>query len=82
MQMIQHPSKEQVRAYLAQRIAQRRQEDLPPPTPDEIRRQLGWSLCPHSGYAGALTFPSSVARLSALLCLAWFCSAFLPNNSR
>ena len=35
-----HPSKQQVRAYL-----QRRSHDpKPPPTPDEIRRELGWHL--------------------------------------
>ena len=35
-----HPTKEQVRAYMAAREAARR----PPPPPDEIRRQLGWRL--------------------------------------
>jgi hypothetical protein len=35
-----HPSKEQVRAYMAARESARR----PPPPPDEIRRQLGWRL--------------------------------------
>jgi hypothetical protein len=35
-----HPSKYLVRAYL-----ERRSHDIkPPPTPDEIRRQLGWGL--------------------------------------
>ena len=35
-----HPSKQQVRAYL-----QRRSHDSkPPPSPDEIRRELGWQL--------------------------------------
>jgi hypothetical protein len=35
-----HPSKYLVRAYLERRA----QEVKPPPTPDEIRRQLGWGL--------------------------------------
>ncbi|GJJ03362.1 hypothetical protein RugamoR64_39000 [Duganella rhizosphaerae] len=38
-----HPSKETVRAYLARR-AQATPE--PPPSPEEIRRQLGWYLIP------------------------------------
>jgi hypothetical protein len=37
---ISHPTKEQVRAYMAAREAARR----PPPPPEEIRRQLGWRL--------------------------------------
>lgn len=39
---IVHPTKEQVRAYMAEREAAR----LPPPAPDEIRRQLNWRLEP------------------------------------
>ncbi len=35
-----HPSKYAVRAYLERRS----HEVKPPPTPDEIRRQLGWGL--------------------------------------
>jgi hypothetical protein len=35
-----HPSKDQVRAYM-----QRRSRDAsPPPSPEEIRRELGWGL--------------------------------------
>jgi hypothetical protein len=37
---ITHPTKEQVRAYMAKRELARR----PPPAPEEIRRQLGWRL--------------------------------------
>jgi hypothetical protein len=37
---ITHPTKEQVRAYMATRELARR----PPPAPEEIRRQLGWRL--------------------------------------
>jgi hypothetical protein len=35
-----HPEKEQVRNYLAKRQESRE----PPPSPEEIRRQLGWGL--------------------------------------
>lgn len=35
-----HPSKQAVREYLAQR----KRAAAPPPTPEEIRRQLGWQL--------------------------------------
>ncbi|WP_199271842.1 hypothetical protein [Pseudoduganella flava] len=35
-----HPSKEVVREYLERR----NHEGAPPPTPEEIRRQLGWGL--------------------------------------
>jgi hypothetical protein len=39
-----HPDREVVREYLAKRHA----EKLPPPTPEEIRRQLGWRLEPNN----------------------------------
>lgn len=39
-----HPSKEQVRAYMAER----RVSQQPPQTPEEIRRQLGWGLMQQS----------------------------------
>jgi hypothetical protein len=35
-----HPSKEQIREFMAQRQA----HPAPPPRPEEIRRQLGWHL--------------------------------------
>jgi hypothetical protein len=40
MTQITHPSKHAVRAYLERRT----HEVKPPPTPEEIRRQLGWGL--------------------------------------
>ena len=43
------PSKEQVRAYLAQRRVAR----LPPPAPAAIRRLLGWGACVADRYAQA-----------------------------
>jgi hypothetical protein len=39
---VTHPTKEQVRAYMVSRGRAHR----PPPTPEDIRRQLGWKLAP------------------------------------
>lgn len=36
------PTKQQVRTYLTGRATAK----VPPPTPEEIRRQLGWDLRP------------------------------------
>ena len=64
------PSKEQVRAYMAQREHACR----PPPRPEEIRRLLGWC------YAGgaqsgqlprALCLPQAMGQLGVLLALEW-----------
>lgn len=35
-----HPDKEQVRAWMVSR----QRDPVPPPAPEEIRRQLGWWL--------------------------------------
>jgi hypothetical protein len=35
-----HPSKEQVRQFMQRRRVDR----TPPPSPDQIRRELGWHL--------------------------------------
>lgn len=68
---ITHPTKEQVRAYMANRGAARR----PPPAPAEIRRQLGWRLTPPSKTEHPLIqfylLPSTCSRLTALLVLDW-----------
>jgi hypothetical protein len=40
------PDKRKVRAYMDQRT--HAEHDDPPPSPDEIRRQLGWGLIPHN----------------------------------
>jgi len=37
---IQHPPKQLVREYLERRA----RDSAPPPTPEEIRRQLGWGF--------------------------------------
>ena len=75
MHHITHPSKEQVRAYMLQRTAER----LPPPAPEQIRRQLGWLSCDDSWTQGAgtraLFFPVKLAQLAALLAVEWvFCA--------
>jgi hypothetical protein len=74
MHHITHPSKEQVRAYMQQRTA----EHLPPPAPEQIRRQLGWSSCDDFWTCGVgtrtLFFPAKLAQLAALLAVEWaFC---------
>lgn len=40
MTPVTHPSPQQVRDWMKQRQA----EQKPPPTPEEIRRELGWEL--------------------------------------
>ena len=69
-QSVTHPSKEQVRAYmLAREHAQR-----PPPPPEEIRRQLGWRLTPHSPYCaliGLYLLPATFGQLAAQSLLDW-----------
>lgn len=40
MSAITRPTKYLVRQYLERRV----REQKPPPTPEEIRRQLGWGL--------------------------------------
>jgi len=71
MQNGMHPTKEQVRAYMHARESAHR----PPPTPEEIRRQLGWygAAEPHLLFpAGAsLLFPSAIAQLATLLAVEW-----------
>lgn len=37
---VKSPAKEQVRQYITERVAER----SPPPSRDEIRRRLGWTL--------------------------------------
>jgi hypothetical protein len=39
------PPKELVRAYLAKRT----QTESPPPSPQQVREQLGWHLIPENG---------------------------------
>lgn len=65
-----HPTKEQVRAYMHLREFDRR----PPPTPDEIRRQLGWygeSHCGDFSTGQGLFLPGTIAQLATLLAVEW-----------
>ncbi len=68
---ITHPTKEQVRAYMAGRGAARR----PPPAPAEIRRQLGWRLTPPASPDDPLMqfclLPSTCSQLTVQLVLHW-----------
>ena len=48
-----HPSKHVVRAYLERRS----QAAKPPPTPQEIRRQLGWTLLAGDNKMGNFSNP-------------------------
>lgn len=40
MQSKPHPTQQQVRDWMTQRQV----DHTPPPTPEEVRRQLGWNL--------------------------------------
>ncbi|SFU69432.1 hypothetical protein [Pseudoduganella namucuonensis] len=73
MHSVPNPTKEQVRAYMRQRG----RTQMPPPSPAEIRRQLGWC---HEKDAPFLVFPSpqlvlilpgTMAQLSALMAVEW-----------
>jgi hypothetical protein len=89
MHPVPHPSKEQVRAYMTQRHHAR----LPPPSPDEIRRQLGWDYQSCNGCTNtpclvfpsprlALFLPGSMAQLSALMTMEWLFRAAGFSRSR
>lgn len=43
--MANHPDKQLVRQYMAGRAVQ----GSPPPSPDQIKRELGWWLVPSNG---------------------------------
>ncbi len=45
-----HPSKELVRQHMQQRV----KDHTPPPTPEQVRRELGWELIPHDPERGKL----------------------------
>jgi hypothetical protein len=75
MPTITHPSKEQVRAYMIQR----ERACLPPPSPDEVRRQLGWRLGDDDPLIVHLCvlLPATVGQLAALIAIDWF---FTPTR--
>ncbi|MES2152445.1 MAG: hypothetical protein V4508_21920 [Pseudomonadota bacterium] len=64
------PSKEQVRAYMAARGSARR----PPPAPEEIRRQLGWSMTDASNDAFLQFYliPTTCSQLATRMALHWW----------
>jgi hypothetical protein len=66
-----HPSKEQVRAYMAERELARR----PPPAPAEIRRRLGWQLAPSDGALSSMPIyllAPVCSELVAQVAIDWF----------
>ena len=65
---INQPTKEQVRAYMAAREAERR----PPPPPEEIRRQLNWRIAPSDEDRVLVQFcliPSTYGQLAACIAI-------------
>ena len=83
---IVQPTKEQVRAYMAAREAQRR----PPPPPDEIRRVLGWRIeqsDPDIQFLKFYLIPTNYSHLATSLLIEWLSAwsasapfSFLPNT--
>jgi hypothetical protein len=71
---VTHPTKEQVRAYMAAREAARR----PPPAPEEIRRQLGWRLQQADEERMRAQFyliPTSYSHMAAQITFDWMLAA-------
>ncbi len=78
---ISHPSKEQVRAYMAARESARR----PPPAPDEIRRQLGWRLLDGEQERLRVQFyliPTTYSRLATQILCDWMLAPLRRRPSR
>jgi hypothetical protein len=65
---VTHPTKEQVRAYMMAREHAHR----PPPSPEEIRRQLGWQLAPPEPTDAMVAFCMLSATLGQLAAQAAF----------
>jgi hypothetical protein len=77
---VNQPTKEQVRAYMTAREHARR----PPPSPAEIRRQLGWQLAPTdstSAFIGLYLLPATLGQLATQAALEW-CFAPLRATKR
>ena len=83
MTQANHPSKYLVRAYMERRS----HEVKPPPTPEEIRRQLGWYGQQIQQDRGpsvvdyGFIFPSTLAQLATLLAVEWLFLAAGVNRS-
>ncbi|MBB3223391.1 hypothetical protein [Pseudoduganella umbonata] len=69
-----HPSKEEVRAWMARRqVSSRAGLPLPLPSPDEIRRELGWHQLPVARQEAAIpALPLLLAELAALTAVTWY----------
>jgi hypothetical protein len=77
---ITHPTKEQVRAYMARRESAHR----PPPPPAEIRRQLNWRLAPSDDDSVLLQFcllPSAYSQLTAKVLFDWLFASSRANGA-
>jgi hypothetical protein len=71
---ITQPTKEQVRAYMTARESARR----PPPSPEEIRRQLGWRLLRADEDRLRIEFyliPTTYTHLATRITLHWMLAA-------
>lgn len=78
-----HPSKEAVRAWMVRRG----HTTAPPPAPDEIRRELGWTRSPPGDAAAGLVclpafLPFVFTELAALTALAWYCLAWQAGGKK
>jgi hypothetical protein len=77
---ITHPTKEQVRAYMARRESALR----PPAAPADIRRELGWRMAPADDQHPLVRFchlPTTCTQLTAQLVVEWLSAsarAFRP----
>ncbi len=69
-----HPSKEEVRAWMARRrVSSRAGVPLPLPSPAELRRELGWHQLPAAQpEAAAMLLPIVLAELAALTAVTWY----------
>jgi hypothetical protein len=69
-----HPSKEEVRAWMTRRrVSCRAGLPLPLPSPDEIRRELGWHKLPVARQeAASVALPMMLAELAALTAVTWY----------
>jgi hypothetical protein len=83
-----HPSKEEVRAWMARRrVSSRAGLPLPLPSPAELRRELGWHQLPAAQQqeqeAATMLLPIVLAELAALTAVTWYWSVLpLPGNRR
>jgi hypothetical protein len=75
-----HPTKEQVRAYMARRGAALR----PPPPPAEIRRQLGWRLVPDEQHPLVQFYllPSTCSHITAQMVVDLLFASLRARRSR